>query len=124
MFAVFGALALILAAIGLYSVVAYTVAQRSHKVGVRIALGARVVDVMSLVVRDGLRVVIPGVAIGLGLALAVGRWLGPLLFQVSPRDPLVFAAVTATLIAVALVASWVPAVRACRVDPATALRSD
>jgi ABC-type antimicrobial peptide transport system permease subunit len=124
MFAAFGALALIVAAIGLYSVVAYDVAQRRHEVGVRIALGARVADIVALVVRDGLRVVLVGVAIGIGLTLLAARWLGPLLFQVSPRDPVVFGAVVVVLIAVAFAASGVPAIHASRVDPATSLRSD
>lgn len=124
MFAVFGALALTLAAIGLYSVVAYSVAQRRHEVGVRLALGARAGSVIALVVREGFRVVIAGVAIGIGLALAAGHWLSPMLFQVSPRDPWVFVAVTAVLVLVALLASGVPALRASRVDPAAVLRED
>ena len=124
MFAVFGALALTLTAIGLYGVIAYTVAQRTREVGLRIALGARVADVVALVAGDALRVVVTGVAIGLTLALAVGRWIGPLLFQVSPRDPVVLGAVTIVLLCVALVASALPAMRASRVDPATALRAD
>ena len=124
LFAAFGALALTLAAIGLYSVVAYGVAQRTHEIGVRVALGARVADVMALVVRDALRAVVVGLVIGMCFALAAGRWLGPLLFRVSPRDPLVFAAVTAALLGVALAASCLPAIRASRVDPAIALRSD
>lgn len=124
MFVAFGALALIVAAIGLYSVVAYDVAQRRHEMGVRIALGARVGDIVTLVVRHGLRVVVAGVALGACLTLIGGRWVGPLLFQVSPRDPIVFATVTLVLAGVALVASMVPALHASRVDPATSLRSD
>jgi putative ABC transport system permease protein len=124
MFAVFGGLALVLAAIGLYSVVAYSVTQRTHEMGVRVALGAHVADVIRLIVGDGVRVVIVGVVIGLFVALSAGHWLAPLLFGVSPRDPLVFGAVAAVLVGVALAASWAPAMRASRVDPATALRSD
>ncbi|HXT16399.1 MAG TPA: ABC transporter permease [Gemmatimonadaceae bacterium] len=124
MFVVFGMLALALAAIGLYSVVAYGVTQRTHEMGVRIALGARVVDVVALIVRDGVRVVIVGVAIGLAVSAAAGHWLAPLLFETSPRDPLVFAGVGVTLLGVALAASWLPARRAAHVDPATALRVD
>jgi hypothetical protein len=124
MFAIFGGLALVLAAIGLYSVIAYSVTQRTHEMGVRIALGARVADVVTMIVRDALGVVILGVGIGVGLALSAGHWLAPLLFQVSPKDPRVYFAVAAVLIGVAVVASWLPALRASRVDPSTALRAD
>jgi len=124
MFAVFGALALVLAAIGLYSVIAYTVAQRTHEMGVRVAIGAQGGDVIRLIVREGLRVVLPGVALGAAFALAGGKWIGPLLFQVTPDDPTVMLSVVATLIVVAVVASWVPAMRASRVDPNEALRAD
>lgn len=124
MFASFGILALIVAAIGLYSVIAYDVAQRKHEVGVRIALGARAGDIVTLIVGQGLRVVLAGAALGISLTLALGRWVGSLLFQVSPRDPLVLAIVSLVLVGVALAASGLPAVRASRVDPARSLRSD
>jgi predicted permease len=124
MFAVFGALALVLAAIGLYSVIAYTVTQRTHEMGVRVALGAQAGDVIGLIVREGLRVVIPGVALGAVIALAGGKWIAPLLFQVTPTDPPVMVSVIVTLVAVAVLASWLPATRASRVDPNQALRSD
>jgi putative ABC transport system permease protein len=124
MFAVFGGLALVLAAIGLYSVIAYTVAERTHEMGVRIALGARVADVAALVVGDGLRVIVVGIGLGSLAALAAGRWVAPLLFEISPKDPAVFASVVALLLLVAIAASWVPAMRASRVDPNEALRSD
>jgi predicted permease len=124
MFSVFGALALLLAAVGLYSVIAYGVTQRTHELGVRVALGARTADVLRLVVGEGLRVAVAGVSVGAVVALWAGRWLAPLLFNVSPRDPSVFAAVTAALLVVALAASLLPALRATRVDPATALRAD
>jgi predicted permease len=124
MFAVFGGLALVLATIGLYSVVAYSVTQRTHEMGVRLALGARVADVVQLIVRDGVIVVLVGIAIGSVAALIGGRWLAPLLFETSPRDPVVFAGVGVTLVAVSLAASWIPALRASRVDPSTALRAD
>ena len=124
MFAAFGALALILAAVGLYSVIAYNVAQRTHELGVRVALGAQTPDVIRLVVSDGLKIAIVGVAIGTAAALWAGRFVKPLLFNVSPTDPWVFVAVTATLVAVAIAASWVPARRASRVDPNVALRAD
>jgi ABC-type antimicrobial peptide transport system permease subunit len=124
MFAIFGGLALVLATIGLYSVIAYSVTQRAHEMGVRVALGARSRDVVALIASEGLRVVVPGVAIGTLGALGAGRWIAPLLFDVSPKDPTVYAGVVSTLIAVALAASWVPAMRASRVDPSTALRAD
>jgi putative ABC transport system permease protein len=124
MFAVFGVLALTLAAIGVYSVVAYDVAQRTHEVGVRIALGASVGNVVALVARDILQVVVAGAGVGIALALAAGPWLGPLLFEVSPRDPIVFGVVAALLTIVAAAASAMPASRAAKVDPIRALRSD
>jgi len=124
MFAAFGALALVLAAIGLYSVIAYNVAQRTHELGVRVALGAQARDVVRLVVVDGLRLAVAGVAIGAAIAFFASKWVKPLLFNVSPKDPAVFVLVALTLIGVAVVASWVPARRASRVDPNVALRSD
>jgi putative ABC transport system permease protein len=124
MFVAFGVLALVLAAIGLYSVIAYNVAQRTHELGVRVALGARGPDVVRLVVTDGLRVAGVGVAIGVAIALWGGKWVKPLLFNVSPKDPTVFVIVALTLIVVAVSASWVPALRASRVDPNVALRSE
>ena len=122
MFSAFGLLALLLAAIGLYSVIAYNVAQRTHELGVRMALGAQAADVIRLVVREGIGFGIAGVVIGGAIALGAGRWLAPLLFDVSPRDPVVFVAVSVTLLVVALAASWLPALRASRVEPTRALR--
>ena len=124
MFTVFGALALVLAAIGLYSVIAYNVTQRTHEMGVRVALGAQARDVIRLIVREGLTIVLPGIALGGIVALVGGKWVAPLLFQVSPKDPPIFVSVITTLIVVAAVASWVPAMRASRVDPNEALRAD
>ena len=94
MFVAFGGLALVLAAIGLYSVIAYNVAQRTHELGVRVALGAQSRDVVRLVVVEGLRLAVVGVAIGAGVALLAGRWVKPLLFNVSPKDPTVFVVVS------------------------------
>ena len=91
---------------------------------VRIALGARSLDVIGLIVRDGLRVVIPGVLLGTVVSIASGKWIAPLLFQVSPNDSRVLLSVVATLIAVALAASWIPARRASRADPNVSLRAD
>jgi putative ABC transport system permease protein len=124
MFVAFGTLALVLAAIGLYSVIAYNVAQRTHELGVRVAFGAQVTDVIRLVLIEGLRLAVAGVVIGGGIALLAGRWVAPLLFKVKPTDPLVFGFVIATLLVVATVASLIPAMRAARVDPNVALRSE
>ena len=124
MFGVFGALALVVAAIGLYSVIAYLVAQRRHELGVRIALGAQVGDVAALVIRYGVGLAAVGTVIGSVLALNGARWIEPILFETSPRDPKVFAVVVGVLLIVALLASLVPAWRASRVDPIDALRSD
>jgi predicted permease len=124
MFLLFGGLALVLAAIGLYSVIAYDVAQRTRELGIRIALGARINDVMRLVVSDGMRFALVGVAAGGLIALWAGRGIGPLLYEVSPRDPLVFGIVAGVLLAVAAVASVLPALRAARVDPSTTLRTE
>jgi putative ABC transport system permease protein len=124
MFAVFGGLALALAAIGLYSVVAHSVVQRTHEMGVRVALGARRADVVRLIVGESLGVVVVGVILGAIAAIVSGRWVQPLLFGVSAHDPLVLVAVVFILPAVALAASCVPALRASRVDPNVALRSD
>jgi putative ABC transport system permease protein len=124
MFTAFGGLALILAAIGLYSVIAYNVTQRSHELGVRRALGAQASDLLRMVVTDGMRLSGAGIAIGVVIALFAGRWVKPLLFGVSDRDPLVFIVVATVLIAVAVAASWVPALRASRVDPNVALRTE
>ena len=124
MFVAFGALALVLAAVGLYSVIAYNVQQRTHEMGVRIALGAQSGDVAGLVVGGGLRVAGVGIAIGIALALWSARWVKPLLYDVSPTEPAIYVVVALTLLSVAALASWVPARRATRVDPNVALRSD
>jgi ABC-type antimicrobial peptide transport system permease subunit len=124
MFVVFGLLALTLAAVGLYSVIAYTVVQRTHEMGVRIALGAQVRDVVSLVVGQGLRHGVAGIIIGCAISIGAARWVKPLLFDESARDPAIYAIVIATLLAVAVAASLIPARRAACVDPNVALRSE
>ena len=124
MFTIFGALALLVAAVGLYSVIAYNVVQRTHEIGVRVALGARSSDLVRLVVGEGLRVSLAGLVIGCLIALGAARYVGPLLFDVSPRDPLVIGGVGVTLLLVAILASAMPAWRASRVDPSVALRGD
>ena len=122
MFSAFGLLALVLAAIGLYSVIAYNVAQRTHELGVRMALGAQRADVLRLVVVEGLRLGVAGVVIGGAIAFAASRWLAPLLFNESARDPAVYAVVAVSLVAVSVAASWLPALRAAHVEPTRALR--
>jgi putative ABC transport system permease protein len=115
-------LALLLAAVGIYGVMSYSVTQRTHELGVRLALGAPPADVLRMVLRRGLRLTCMGLAIGLGGALALGRVVQALLFNTSPSDPVTLAAVTALLLLVALGASYLPARRATRVDPLIALR--
>jgi len=122
MFLAFGGLALALAAIGLYSVMAYNVSQRTQELGVRAALGAQQRDLVRLVVNEGVTLGAAGIVIGVVLALAGGHWLGPLLFQESPHDPLVFGFVAVVLLGVTVLASFVPSRRAARVDPMVALR--
>jgi putative ABC transport system permease protein len=117
-------LALVLAAVGLYSAIAYNVLQRKHELGVRVALGAGRAAIVRLVLAQALRFVVAGVVIGGGIALAAGKWIAPLLFDQSPRDPAVFGIVICALLAVAAAASSVPALRAASVDPKTALQSD
>lgn len=124
MFVAFGVLALVVTAIGLYGVIAYNVAQRMHELGVRVALGARAGDVVRLVVGQGLRFAVAGVATGSVLALLAARWVQPLLFEQSATDVVVFGLVGAMLIVVALLASSFPALCATRVDPITVLRSE
>lgn len=117
-----GVLALILAAIGLYGVMSYSVAQRTREIGIRMALGAGRGNVMGLVLKQGLTLVSAGVVLGLGAAFGITRLLASLLFGVSAIDPITFAGTSALLIVVALIASYVPARRATKVDPIIALR--
>ena len=120
----FAALALMLAVVGLYGVIAYLVAQRTQEIGIRIALGAQRRDVLRLIVGRGLGLVAAGLVLGVGAALACTHLLRDLLFGVSATDPLVFVSVPLLFAAVALVASWLPARRAASVDPMVALRSE
>src|SRR5205085_9744341 len=110
--------------IGLYSVIAYGVAHRRREIGVRIALGATSSNVVGLVVQGGLRLIVAGIILGTGVALAAGRGLATLLFQESPNDPVVYVTVAAVLVAVSLLATAVPALAAARVDPNLSLRAD
>jgi predicted permease len=121
---VFGLIALLLAAVGLYAVISYSVAQRTYEIGVRTALGARRVDVLKLVLGQGMSLVGAGMITGLVGALMVTRVLRSMLHNVTPTDPVAFAAMAAALISVALVATYVPARRAANIDPISALRTE
>jgi predicted permease len=120
----FGGLALLLASIGVYGVMAFSVIQRTREIGIRVALGARRRDVVGLFVGRGMRLTLIGVAIGLGLSLATSRLLQGMLFGLTPTDAATFVGVAAILAGVALVAAWIPARRAARVDPLQALRHE
>jgi predicted permease len=124
LFAGLGLLALIVATIGIYGVVAYAMSQRKHEMGVRIALGAQVKDILSLVLASGLRVVAVGVAIGVVAALMLGRLVASQLYGVLPNDPPILAAAAVTMCALAAIASLIPGLRASRVDPVSSLRSE
>ena len=121
---IFAGLALVLACIGVYGVLAYAVAQRTREIGVRMALGARPLDVTRMIVTRGLRLGVLGLAAGIGLALALGRLLETLLYGVKPVAPAVYAATAAALLMIALLACIIPARRAARVDPVVALRDE
>jgi len=124
MFTIFGALALVLAAVGLYGVIAYDVAQRTREMGVRVALGAQSADIRRLVLGAGLRIALIGAALGAGLAFVATRFIESLLFHVPARDPLAFGGAALTVLLVAVLATLIPARRATRVDPVVALRAE
>jgi putative ABC transport system permease protein len=119
---IFGAIGLVLVTIGVYSVLAYTTTRRTHEIGIRMALGAEGADVVGMVIRMGLRLVGIGVALGLVASLALGRVIATQLWGVSAYDPWTLSIVAAVLLLTGLVACWLPARRASRVDPLTALR--
>jgi putative ABC transport system permease protein len=122
--AIFAGLALLLAAVGIYGVMSYLVTERTHEIGIRMALGAQTRDVLKLVVSQGLTLTFIGIAIGLITAFGLTRLMKSLLFRVSTTDPLTFAVITLLLIVMALLACWIPARRAAKVDPLLSLRRD
>jgi putative ABC transport system permease protein len=120
----FGAASLLLAALGVYGLISYSVTQRTSEIGIRVALGASRGQVRSLVMREGLTLAVAGLALGLAAALLASRWLSSLLFEVAPSDPLTLASVVVTLLAVAAIAAYMPTRRAMRIEPTIALRSE
>jgi ABC-type antimicrobial peptide transport system permease subunit len=121
---VFGGSAVLLAAIGIYGLMAYSVEQRTQEIGIRLALGAPAHQVKNMVVRQGMGLTLAGVALGLGSAFLLSRFVASFLFGVQARDPMVFVAVPLVLSAVAFFAVWLPARRASRIDPIIALRAE
>jgi ABC-type antimicrobial peptide transport system permease subunit len=120
----FASVGVALALVGVYGVIAQLARRRTREMGIRLALGARASQVQWLVVRHGLRLVVLGLVLGLGAALLVTRAMGALLYEVAPADPITFGTVALMLAGTALCASWLPAARASRADPAGALRAE
>jgi putative ABC transport system permease protein len=124
MFGVFGAVALVLASIGVYGVLSYSVSQRTQEIGIRVALGAGRSTIMRLVIGQGVKLALIGVVFGVAGALVATQYVRTVLYNVTPRDPVIFTSVAVFLIAVAVLASYVPARRATAVDPLVALRGE
>jgi ABC-type antimicrobial peptide transport system permease subunit len=124
LFTVFASIGLLLASVGLYGVMSYAVSQRTKEIGIRMALGAEASTVQKMVVRGGMKLALTAVVLGLPLALGAARLATSMLYGVQPYDAAVFATVPVLLLAVALIASWIPSRRASRVDPMVALRVD
>jgi putative ABC transport system permease protein len=122
LFAAFALLALVLSAVGIYGIVSYSVTQRTHEIGIRMALGAQTANVLTLIMKNGLILVLTGIAIGIISAVALTRFLTTLLFGVRPTDSMTFIVVSLVFFAIAMIASLVPALRATKVDPLVALR--
>jgi ABC-type antimicrobial peptide transport system permease subunit len=122
LFSAFALLALVLGGVGIYGIISYSVTQRTHEIGVRMALGARAANVLSLIMRNGLVLVLAGIVIGVAGAFALTRFLTTLLFGVTPTDTVTFVLVSLVFFVIAMVASLIPALRATRVDPLVALR--
>ena len=122
LFSAFALLALVLGAVGIYGIVSYSVTQRTHEIGIRMALGARAGNVLSLIMKNGVTLVFTGIVIGIAAALALTRFLTTLLFGVTPTDSVTFVVVSVVFFVIAIVASLIPAVRATRVDPLVALQ--
>jgi len=119
---VFAFIALVLAAVGIYSIIAYSVVQRTQEIGVRLALGAQAGAILKLIVGQGMKLVAGGVALGLTASFSLTRLMSNMLFGVSAVDPMTFGSITLLLTFVALLACWIPARRAMRLDPMIALR--
>jgi putative ABC transport system permease protein len=124
MVSLFGGLALVLALVGVYGVTAYSVVRRTREIGIRTALGAEPGMVLRMILREGALMTLGGAALGFLLALGIGRAFSGMLYQVSPLDPVAFTLAAAMLVATALLACWLPARRAAKVDPIVALRNE
>jgi putative ABC transport system permease protein len=120
----FAGLALVITTVGIYGVISYTVSQRTHEIGVRMALGAQRSDVLRMLIWRGMRLTLVGIALGLAAALALTRIMKNLLFEVSATDPATFALIALLLVGVALIGSYIPARRAAKVDPLLAIRNE